>query len=88
MARKHRRRVTQYPCAYQKLYPTILMMKSAKDRPSGHLAEPLDRPVGRRILVQGQMCSELVVIVDKGRKDAAQMGLAEDADGASPKTTI
>jgi DNA invertase Pin-like site-specific DNA recombinase len=25
------------PCAYQKLYPTILMMKSAKDRPSGHL---------------------------------------------------
>ena len=37
------------------------MMKSAKDRPSGHLAEPLDRPVGRRILVQGQMGSEIVV---------------------------
>jgi hypothetical protein len=38
-------------CAYHKLYPTILMMKSAKDRPSDHLAEPLDRPLGRRILV-------------------------------------
>jgi hypothetical protein len=37
------------------------MMKSAKDRPSDHLAEPLDRPLGRRILVQGQMGSEVVV---------------------------
>ena len=64
-------------CAYQKLYPAILMMKSAKDRPSGHLAEPLGWPMGRRILVQGQMCSEFVVI---GRKDAAQMGLAQDDD--------
>jgi hypothetical protein len=31
------------------------MMKSAKDRPSGHLAEPLGRPMGRRILVQGDV---------------------------------
>jgi hypothetical protein len=50
------------------------MMKSAKDRPSGHLAEPL----GRRILVQGQMCSEFVVVVDIGRKGAARMAFAED----------
>jgi hypothetical protein len=57
-----------------------MMMKAAEDRPSGHLAEPLDRPVGRRILVEGQMCSEFVVIVDIGRKDAAQMGLAQPDD--------
>src|SRR5260370_34601136 len=67
-------------CAYRELYPAVMMMKAAEDRPSGHLAEPLDRPVGRRILVQGQMCSEFVVIVDIGRKDAAQTGLAQHDD--------
>jgi hypothetical protein len=41
------------PCACQKLDPTILMMKSAKDRLSNELAEPVDRPMGRRILAQG-----------------------------------
>ena len=56
------------------------MMKSAEDWPHGELAEPLDRPMARRILVQGQMRSELVVIADVGRKDPAQMGLAEDDD--------
>ena len=67
-------------CAYRELYPAVMMMKAAEDRPSGHLAEPLDRPVGRRILVQGQMGSEFVVIAHVGRKDAAQMSLAQDDD--------
>ena len=40
-----------YACAYQKLDPTILMMKSAEDRLSNKLAEPVDRPTARRILV-------------------------------------
>ena len=31
-------------------------MKSAEDRPSGDLAEPVDRSMTRRIFVQGQMC--------------------------------
>ena len=44
----------QTACAYQKLYPTILMMKSAEDRPSNELAEPLDRPMAQGILPQGQ----------------------------------
>ena len=48
-------------CACQKLDPTILMMKSAKDRLSNELAEPVDRPMIRRIFVQGQMCSAFVV---------------------------
>ena len=54
------------------------MMKSAKNRLSSKLAEPLDRPMARRILDQGQMCSEVVVIASVGRKDPTQMGLAED----------
>ena len=67
-------------CPYRKLHPAILMMKSAEDRPSSELAEPLDRPMARRILAQGQMRSEFVVIAGVGRKDPAQMGLAEDDD--------
>ena len=36
--------------------------------------------MSRRILVQGQMRSDSVVIAGVGRKDPAQMGLAEDDD--------
>jgi hypothetical protein len=56
------------------------MMKSAEDRLSGEPAEALDRPMARRILPQGEMCSEFVVIAGVGRKHAAHMGLAEDDD--------
>ena len=66
--------------AYQKLNPTILMMESAEDRPSNELAEPLDRPTARRVLVQRQMRSQFVVIAGIGRKDPAQVGLTEDND--------
>jgi hypothetical protein len=51
------------------------MMKSAEDRLSGELAEPM----GRRILVQGRMRSE-PVIAGVDRKNLAQMGLAEGDD--------
>jgi len=56
------------------------MMKPAEDRPRSELAQPLNRPMARRILVQGQMRSEFVVIAGVGRKYATQMGLAEDDD--------
>ena len=56
------------------------MMKSAKNRPRSKLAEPLNRAMGWRILVQGQMRSKFVVIAGVDRKDPAQMGLAEDDD--------
>ena len=56
------------------------MMKSAEDRLSSELAEPLDRPMARCVLVQGQMRSDSVVIAGIGRKDLAQVGLAEDDD--------
>jgi hypothetical protein len=48
-------------CACRKLDSAVLMMKSAEDRLSSELAEPLDRPMARRILTQGQMRSEFVV---------------------------
>ena len=56
------------------------MMKSAEDRLSSELAEALDRSMARRVLIQGQMRSELVVIAGVGREDPAQVGLAEDDD--------
>src|SRR5258708_37580950 len=56
------------------------MMKSAEDRSRGELAEPSDRPIGRRILAQGQMGSEFVVIAGVGRKDPAQVSFAKDDD--------
>jgi hypothetical protein len=67
-------------CPCRKLHPAVLMMKAAQNRPSNERAEPLDRPMARRIFDQGQMCSEFVVIVGVGRKDPAQMGLTEDDD--------
>jgi hypothetical protein len=57
-----------------------MMMKSAEDRLSSELSEPLDRPMARRILVQGQMRSEFVVIAGVGSKNPTQVGLAEDHD--------
>ena len=67
-------------CPCLKLYPAVLMMKSAEDRPRCDLAIPVDRPMGRRILLQRQMRSEFVVIAGVGRKNLAQMGFAEDDD--------
>jgi hypothetical protein len=56
------------------------MVQPAEDRPSNELAEPLDRPTTWRILVQGQMRSQFVVIGGVGREDPAHVGLAEDDD--------
>jgi hypothetical protein len=66
--------------AYREPNPAVKMMKSAENRPRGEVAEPLDRPMGRGILVQGQMCPKLVVIAGVGRKNPAQMSVAEDDD--------
>jgi transcriptional regulator with XRE-family HTH domain len=67
-------------CACRKLHPAVLMMKSAENRPRCDLTVPMDRPMGRRILVQRQMRPEFVVVAGVGRKDPAQMGFAEDND--------
>ena len=56
------------------------MMKPAQNGLSGELAEPLNLATPWRILPQGQMRSELVVIPTVGRKNPAQVGLAKDDD--------
>ena len=56
------------------------MMKSAENRLSSEPAEPLDRPMDRRILLETQMRSEIVVIKGIGSKNPAQMCLAKDDD--------
>jgi hypothetical protein len=56
------------------------MVQSAEDRLSSEQAEALDRLMAQRILPQGQMRSEFIVIAGVGRKDPAQMGLAQDDD--------
>jgi hypothetical protein len=39
-------------CPCRKLYPAIMMMKATEDRLGSELAEPSNRPMARRILVQ------------------------------------
>jgi len=56
------------------------MVKPAQDGLSSELAEPLHLSTARRILPQGQMRSEFVVVAGVGGKDPAQMSLAEDDD--------
>jgi hypothetical protein len=55
-------------------------MKSAENRARCKLAVRLDRPMARRILVQGQMRSEFIVIAGVGGKDSTQMGVAQNDD--------
>lgn len=45
------------------------MVQSAEDWLRSALAEPLDRPMARRILGQGQMRARFVVMDGVGRKD-------------------
>ena len=56
------------------------MVKSTEKWLRGEVTVPLDRPMAPRILIQGQMRSEFVVIAGVGRKDSTQMGVAEDDD--------
>jgi hypothetical protein len=54
------------------------MMQAAEDWQGGNLAKSLNRPMPRRILLQGEVCPEFVLVAGVGRKDSAQMGLTED----------
>ena len=56
------------------------MMESAENWLCGELAESLDRPMGRRIFIQGQMRSEFIVIAGVVSEDSTQVGVAEDDD--------
>ena len=52
-------------------------MKAAENRPRAELTVPLDRSAVRRNLVHEQIRSEFVVVAGIGRKDLAQMALAQ-----------
>jgi hypothetical protein len=54
------------------------MMQAAEDWPGGNLARSLNRPMPRRILLQGEMCPEFVVVACVSSKNPAQMGFAKD----------
>ena len=56
------------------------MMKATENWLRSEPAETLDLPMAWRILAQGQMGSQFVVIGGVGREDPAQVGLAEDDD--------
>jgi hypothetical protein len=56
------------------------MTEPAENWSCGKLAESLDRPMGRRIFIQGQMRSEFIVIAGVVSEDSTQMGVAEDDD--------
>jgi hypothetical protein len=52
------------------------MVKPAQDGLSSELAEPLHLSTARRILPQGQMRSQFVVIDGVRRKDSPQVSVA------------
>jgi len=54
------------------------MMEATENRLSSKPAETLDRPMAWRILAQGQMNAQFVVVGSICRKDPAQVGLAKD----------
>ena len=58
---------------YRELHPAVLMVQPAENRPSGDLADTLDRPMAWRILDQGQVCSQFVVVGGVARKNPPQM---------------
>ena len=57
------------------------MVQPAEDWLSRELAEALDRPMAWRILAQGQMRSQFVLIDGVGRKDPAQASAESQITG-------
>src|SRR5262249_12456088 len=56
----------------------VLMMKPTEDGPRDELTASLDWSMSRRVLAQGQVCSEPVVVGRIGFQEPAQMVFAQD----------
>jgi hypothetical protein len=56
------------------------MVQPAEDRPSNELAEPLDRPTARRVLVQGLVSSQFVAIGGVSREDQTKSSRSATAN--------
>ena len=67
-------------CPCRKLDPAVLLMQATEDWPRNELTKPLDRSISRRVLAQGQVRSEPVVVGSVGFEDPAQMVFAQDHD--------
>src|ERR1700688_859629 len=67
-------------CVPKTLNPTIVVMQSTEDAARIDDTDPLNRARDWRILLQGSMCSEAIIIVGVGFQDPTQMHLAQDDD--------
>jgi hypothetical protein len=67
-------------CPYRGLHPAVLMVKPAEDGPRSDLAGPMNGTTERRVLGEGEVRPEVIVIVGIRRKDPAQMGFTKDDD--------
>jgi hypothetical protein len=74
------RQIRRDPCVYRKSNPRVVMVKSAQDGARTDHTGALYRARDWRILVQGPMCSDAVVIAGIGSQNSAQMRLAQDND--------
>ena len=70
--------IASEPCACRKLDPHILVMQSAKDRTAEYEANRLDGAGNRRILVQGQVRTRLIVVAEVAPQQMMEMALAKD----------
>jgi hypothetical protein len=50
-------------CACRKLDPYVLVMQSTQDRTGEYATNGLDGARNRRVLVQGQVCARLIVVI-------------------------
>jgi hypothetical protein len=67
-------------CACRKLHPAIFVVEPTENRPYDDLAEPLDRPMQRRIFVQGRVRPDVIIVGSVCHEVPVQMGLAGDDD--------
>src|SRR6266704_5686103 len=65
-------------CVYRKLDSAIMVVKAAEDGRRYDVAPALDGSMDRRILVEGPMSPQLVIVGSILPQNPAQMGLAQD----------
>ncbi len=67
-------------CAFRKLNPIVLVMKSTEDGLCKDVSERLDWARMWRVLCQSEMRPDLVVVSSIGFEDPAQVAFAHDRD--------
>ena len=80
MGHDHRASPTVRPVCTENLSSGVVVVKSAQNGACTDHTGSLNRARNRRILVQGSMRSDAIVIVGVGFQDPTQMHLAQDND--------